>query len=420
MDRPGTGAAFAADSLRNQELARVISASFTTQSEPSMLIGVPGSLSTPHSANRGRSHTASSPSTPNQRSRKRHSGSGFKVLETIEGSPSDKTDANTSLGSRLSRSVSRQNRGAVMQSGNFNRAAGTPNSMSNFKFTDRASRTDPGKTVGAHRAEMDATQGYSPHSNNMSKVNLGEDAFTANADLAQSYSSSNYNMTSMEDSTTSKIKIDPIRGPPPPFYPPNSFAGLIPSSISSASGSGGETFSSVHSGGDPFYSPPVVGTPAPTSVMHDQPSQDQPRLMGNHEQLSEVQPGPMMLEHYPQVQPRPMANYNPFGPIARPIGNFAPYVIPQLPVRIPSRHLAQIAPNAIKPSVEVAFAPQNMPFCEIARQCGPVNYGVVRIINVRTSLPRLSERLLIAGIDRMEPHSCRAHRLLRPQLSHRQ
>jgi hypothetical protein len=48
----------------------------------------------------------------------------------------------------------------------------------------------------------------------------------------------------------------------------------------------------------------------------------------------------------------------------------------------PSLHMCQISPGGAKPSLEVAFDPQNLPFVELGRRSSAIDHGVIRISNV--------------------------------------
>lgn len=74
-----------------------------------------------------------------------------------------------------------------------------------------------------------------------------------------------------------------------------------------------------------------------------------------------------------------------------------------------SRQLRLLTING-QPSIETAFKSANLPFCETARQVGPVKYGVVRISNVCIISPHSQHLLIISNIVLIDPilcHSCR-------------
>lgn len=176
------------------------------------------------------------------------------------------------------------------------------------------------------------------------------------ATLVQSTESSTPHLRSRKGQSVSTLKIDPVRGPPPAFWPGTSqpaksaLAAATPGSI--YRGHNNSTIGTASSS-DPFMangsgnSPVVVATPVPQ--------------------------GPQ----------------NPFVPMQPAAGPLVPLVLPAKQTEGPSRHLATIAPNANLPTIEVALEAANLPFIESARVARPVNYGVVKITNASDRKPKM-------------------------------
>jgi hypothetical protein len=163
-----------------------------------------------------------------------------------------------------------------------------------------------------------------------------------------------------------KLKIDPVRGLPPPFLPGNTSTQKISIGSNQANGAPINQYSHLDVANPDGAFCPYIG-PQPIE------------FLGNS--------GPLVMAPTPRrsvsqtvynVSP---AAANPFS-VSHSSGPITPLRL-QLARRIwPSPHMAQISPGGAKPTLEVAFDPQNLPFMELGRRSCGVDHGVVRISNV--------------------------------------
>ncbi len=172
--------------------------------------------------------------------------------------------------------------------------------------------------------------------------------------------------------TSQPLTIDPLRGPPPAFYPqytpPVVSTSTVPSTVPSVSEVQQQS-ETCHSRATSVSARSEEPHTAQGTIFRS----DQAVTPNNH-QLLRTQPA---LARLPSA---PAAAYNmAFNQI--PPWDLAPYQS-SAPV---SRHLSIIAPGGKKPSIEVACDPQNLPFVELLQRAQPNNRnGVVRISNVST------------------------------------
>jgi hypothetical protein len=163
-----------------------------------------------------------------------------------------------------------------------------------------------------------------------------------------------------------KLKIDPVRGLPPPFLPGNASTRKI--SISSNQGSGAPISQ---------YSNLDAANPDGTFGSYISP---QPIELSNNRGPLVMAPTPRRSVSQTVYNVSP-ATANPPS-VSHSSGPITPLRL-QLARRIwPSPHMAQISPDGAKPTLEVAFDPQNLPFVELGRRSCAVDHGVVRISNV--------------------------------------
>lgn len=155
------------------------------------------------------------------------------------------------------------------------------------------------------------------------------------------------------------FKIDPLKGPPPAFWP----GGIPPADTSeelSPKSKVGRTRSST----------------ATVTVINPDP-------------FTNASPGALLTTPAKgQSASSTLTFNNPFEQIISPAGPIGPLLLnPRQAYSGPSRHMRILSPNGIKPVIDVAFDPQNMPFVEPARlHSGLCLTGVVRISNVSTNL----------------------------------
>jgi hypothetical protein len=170
------------------------------------------------------------------------------------------------------------------------------------------------------------------------------------------------------------LRIDPIRGPPPAFYPQFTPAVVSTSTVPSTAPSVSEVQhqSEVSQSRATSVS---LGSQEPHTAQGMVFSSDQ--LVTPNQQhflrteiaLVKIPQNQVVPYQMPpnQIPPWPMALCQPSGPV--------------------SRHLSIIAPGGRKPSMEVACDHQNLPFVELLSRGQPTNgNGVVRISNVSTLL----------------------------------
>jgi hypothetical protein len=177
--------------------------------------------------------------------------------------------------------------------------------------------------------------------------------------------------------TSQPLTIDPIRGPPPAFYPQNKpvfTTSTVSSPVLSVSEVQHQT-SASHS-----RATSVSGASEEPHTAQGITVSPDHLVTPNNQQIVRNQVVRFALPPR-QTAPHQMAP-NQIIP-----WQLAPYQMPSLPQEPVSRHLSIIAPGGKKPSIEVACDPQNLPFVELLRRAQPSNSnGVVRISNVNTPL----------------------------------
>jgi hypothetical protein len=181
------------------------------------------------------------------------------------------------------------------------------------------------------------------------------------------------------------LTIDPIRGPPPAFFPQNTQSVTATSAVSSPVRSVSEVQNQTPASQSRATSVSVRGE-EPHTAQAIMFSPDQ-LVTPNNQQIVRTQVAQVALPPL-QIAPYQMAP-NQMAPNQVTPWQIAPYQMPPLPTGPASRHLSIIAPGGKKPSIEVACDPQNLPFVELLRRAQPSNSnGVVRISNVSTPLCR--------------------------------
>jgi hypothetical protein len=164
----------------------------------------------------------------------------------------------------------------------------------------------------------------------------------------------------------SKLRIDPARGPPPAFLPSNTAAQKI--SVSSYQVNTATTSQYMHLAS---YGPPNMGPQPIDFEGYNGPLVTAPTPRRSVSQTV-YDVSPAVANHFSAIQ----SSSGPIAPIR---------LQPQKRVW-PSSHMAQISPDGAKPSLEVAFDPQNLPFMELGRRSAAVDHGVVRISNASISI----------------------------------
>jgi hypothetical protein len=201
-------------------------------------------------------------------------------------------------------------------------------------------------------------------------------------------------LRSRKGQSVATLRIDPVRGPPPAFFPSNMqtastastapIFGLalaqLPYQIPARSRK--STLSTIR-GGTPTPNASVAPTPALALTRGPYKTPARSRKSTLSTIRGEDPHTAQSITFSPETQ-RHTTPGNPFGP-AEPSSEVAPINLPPLPAHGVSWHLAQIAPYGNKPSPEVALELKNMPFVESLRAARPADFGVVHIANVSAS-----------------------------------